>query len=114
MWIHQLWHSVYILRQRREALPPDQLIDIDIDNDTRDVIYEAHNNNIYTVSQCLGFPFDMDYALHKMYANTSIVDVSLPSPCFDSRSHNGTLNWNSLDNSVKMFHVMIVRVVLGI
>ena len=114
MWIHQLWHSVYILRQRREALPPDQLIDIDIDNDTRDVIYEAQNANIYTVSQCLGFPFDMDYALHKMYANTSIVDVSLPSPCFVSRSYNGTLNLNSLDYSVKMFYVMIDQVVLGI
>ena len=112
MWIHQLWHSVFILRQRREALPADQLIDIDIDNDTRDVIYEAHNDNIYTVSQCLGFPFDMDYALHKMYANTSIVDVSLSSACFVSLSHNATLNWNSLDYSVKMFYVMIDRVIL--
>lgn len=76
-WMHTLWHTVAIIRARRELLAPEQLIDNETNTKTKELLKDVRNQSIKMASRHLEQTFNLHQVIHKLYDNLYTIDVSL-------------------------------------
>ncbi|KAF6029980.1 LARS2 [Bugula neritina] len=90
-WIHTLWHTVGIIKYRREQLRPDELVDMETDEETIRQINITRNFTVRAASLHLNLTFNLHdvvrvlyeslYTLDKVDLNTKILNKAFER-CF--------------------------------
>ncbi|XP_067940721.1 leucine--tRNA ligase, mitochondrial-like [Watersipora subatra] len=75
-WMHILWHTVSIIRQRREKA--ENLIDTETTESTIDMLYNTRNTSVQNVSLHMEHTFNLHEAIHSLYDNLSLIDKEAP------------------------------------
>ena len=76
-WFHTLWHTVSIIRERRQLLQVQDLPHVDIDADMVELLYKTRNNAIRLVSLHMEVTFNLHDAINCLYDSLYAIDVGI-------------------------------------